>query len=412
MTAGPLDHPDQLEPLLPNEAAMEPVLEKAHDLRTGAARLAGACQPAVSHELTGLLAAMNSYYSNKIEGEHTRPIEIGQALAQAFSKDTAKARLQRLAVAHIETERWIRQEARGTQALYSADAVQDIHRHLFAQLDAQDRVVELHGTDGRVTRTLVVVPGELRPGNVAIRRHVAPDAQALDALLQRWSDGYGRVRRGEMQIVAVAAAHHRLTWIHPFHDGNGRAARLQSLAVLQSLGLTDGLWSPLRGLARSGDTYAERLSNADMPRMGDLDGRGQRSQKMLVEWIDFFISTCLDQVRFMTRMLNLQEMQNRLGALLAHEEKVVRVGIRMEALRPMHYLFATQGQLGRRDFADMTGLGERAATTLIGKLLGAGLLVTDSPRGPLRFGIPLHALRFLFPGLWPEAEADAAAGPD
>ena len=27
----------------------------------------------------------------------------------------------------------------------------------------------------------------------------------------------------------------------------------------------------------------------------------------------------------------------------------------------------------------------------------------------LRFGIPMHALRFLFPSLWPEAEVDAAA---
>jgi Fic family protein len=131
---------------------------------------------------------------------------------------------------------------------------------------------------------------------------------------------------------------------------------------------------------------------------------------MLVEWVDFFLNVCLDQVRFMNKMLNLQEMQNRLGALLAHEEKVMRSGIRMEALRPLHYLFATQGELGRGDFASMTGLGERTATTLIGKLLDAGLLVSDSPRGQVRFGIPLNALRFLFPSLWPEAEADVALG--
>ena len=178
--------------------------------------------------------------------------------------------------------------------------------------------------------------------------------------------------------------------------------------MLKSLDLTDGLWSPVRGLARGADAYSEKLANADMPRMGDLDGRGQRSERMLVEWIDHFLEVCLDQVRFMDRMLNLREMQDRLGALLAHEEKVVRRGIRMEALRPLHYLFATQGEIGRGEFASMTGLGERTATTLIGKLLDAGLLVSDTPRGQVRFGIPLHALRFLFPSLWPEAEADAA----
>lgn len=37
--------------------------------------------------------------------------------------------------------------------------------------------------------------------------------------------------------------------------------------------------------------------------MGDMDGRGQSSVRMLVEWIDFFLDVCLDQVRFMTAML-------------------------------------------------------------------------------------------------------------
>ncbi len=388
---------------------MEPVLEKAHDLRTEAARLAGSCQADISRESAKLLRAMNSYYSNKIEGEHTRPLEIEQALSKVFSDDRAKARLQRLAVAHIETERWIYEQPMATTELYAVPALQAIHAHLFAQLRAEDRLVQLHDVNGQITEQLIVAPGEIRTRDVAVRRHVAPASEALGTLLQRWSDGYGRVRRGELQIVAAAAAHHRLVWIHPFYDGNGRAARLHSLAVLQSLGLTGGLWSPLRGLARSGNAYAEKLANADMPRMGDLDGRGQRSQRMLLEWIDYFLTLCLDQVRFMAKMLNLQEMESRLGALLAHEEKVVRRGIRLEALRPLHYLFATQGELGRGEFANMTGLGERTATTLISKLLDAGLLVSDSPRGQVRFGIPMNALRFLFPSLWPEAEADVVA---
>ena len=32
-------------------------------------------------------------------------------------------------------------------------------------------------------------------------------------------------------------------------------------------------------------------------------------------------------------------------------------------------------------------------------------MISDSPQGALRFGLPLHALRFYFPALWPEAEA-------
>ena len=93
------------------------------------------------------------------------------------------------------------------------------------------------------------------------------------------------------------------------------------------------------------------------PRPGDLDGRGQRSERFLVEWIEHFIAVCLD----------------------------------------------------RRDFAAMTGLGEPTASSLIAALLKRALVRSDTPRGPLRFAVPLHALRLLFPNLWPEAEADAAA---
>ena len=49
----------------------------------------------------------------------------------------------------------------------------------------------------------------------------------------------------------------------------------------------------------------------------------------------------------------------------------------------------------------------RAGSDVIQRLLQLGLLVTDSPKGQIRFGVPLAGLRFLFPSLWPEAEADA-----
>jgi DNA-binding IclR family transcriptional regulator len=63
----------------------------------------------------------------------------------------------------------------------------------------------------------------------------------------------------------------------------------------------------------------------------------------------------------------------------------------------------------RGEFKRMTGLGERTAVSLLSALIKRGLLSSDSPQGKVRFGLPLHALRFYFPALWPEAEADAPA---
>jgi hypothetical protein len=99
-------------------------------------------------------------------------------------------------------------------------------------------------------------------------------------------------------------------------------------------------------------------------------------------------------------------MRDRILAALAYEAAVVKSGVREEALMPLHYLFATQGELGRAEFKAMTGLGERVATSLISALLHRGFVATDSSYGSLRFAIPRHALRFYFPALWPEAEQD------
>jgi len=205
----------------------------------------------------------------------------------------------------------------------------------------------------------------------------------------------------------MAAAHQRLAWIHPFLDGNGRVARLHSHLVLGQLGLTNGLWSPLRGFARSQDEYYAYLAAADEPRAGDLDGRGNLTEAGLMAWIHYVIDVCIDQVSFMTDLLNLETMKDRIAACLSFEAHVVGQGVRMESLRALHYLFATQSELERSDFKAMLGLGDRLATAQVSALLSRGLLLSDTPYGKLRFGVPQHALRFYFPRLWPEAEAQS-----
>ena len=395
------DSPHQFEPLLPSTKLQEPLLAKAHDLSRAAAQLTG--QPPAP-ELRTLLRGMNSYYTNRIEGQHTRPHEIEQALRQDFSADKNLAARQRLAVAHMEAEAAIEQRYvgdAGAALLYSVDAVQNLHRELFARLPTPD----LFTPEGEP-----IVPGELRPRDVRLGDHVAPTHASLGTFLKRWSTFYRGVRRGEAALLALAAAHQRLGWVHPFIDGNGRVMRLHTHAMLSALGYTNGLWSPLRGFARSTERYYALLAAGDAPRRGDLDGRGNLSEQALVAWIDYVLDVCLDQVRFMTKLLDLGAMQSRIAACLSFEQETLRSGVRREALRPLHYLFLTGGELERGEFKLMTGLGDRTAVTALTALVKRGLLKSDTPQGKLRFGIPLHALRFYFPALWPEAEADVHDG--
>lgn len=392
------DAPHQMESLLPGEHQLAPLLEQAHDLQRDANRLSGMCQPGALSDLRRLLRAMNSYYTNKIEGQQTLPLDIERALRNDYSADAEQARRQRLAVAHMMTEAWL-EDHWGEVALadaWSPAMVSAIHAHLFSQLPEADRVLP----EGDVMQ-----PGALRDRDVSVGIHAAPSHRVTAAMLVRWGSFYAGVRRGELQVLGMAASHQRLAWIHPFRDGNGRVARLHTHLLAGRLGLTNGLWSPLRGFARSQERYYAQLAAADEHRAGDLDGRGNLSERGLIDWIGYVLGVCADQVHFMAGLLDLARMKDRIAACLAFEENVVKQGVRSESLRALHYLFATQAELERADFKAMLGLGDRQASAQVSALVQRELVKSDSPYGKLRFGVPQHALRFYFPSLWPEAES-------
>ena len=97
-------------------------------------------------------------------------------------------------------------------------------------------------------------------------------------------------------ILGAATAHHRLLWINPFLDGNGRVARLMSYTMLLDTLDTGGIWSITRGLARHEGTYKSQLMACDAHRRNDLDGRGHLSEEALTEFTRYFLTTCIDQV--------------------------------------------------------------------------------------------------------------------
>ena len=306
------DHISQFEPLLPAPNKRDALLEKAHQLQRLAHAVQGQAHTSVIEVLAPMLRAMNSYYTNRIEGQHTLPAEIEQALRKDFAADPDTRRRQRLAVAHMATEAWAAEHTVHTDwpKLFDPAVVQVLHQHLFSQLPSAD----LQGEQGEL-----LVPGAWRTRDVSVGGHVAPHAKSLPLFMNRFAEVYGRTRAGELAVVAVAAAHHRLAWVHPFIDGNGRVARLHSHLLLQGLGLTRGLWSPLRGMARSRARYYELLAQADLHRRNDLDGRGNLSEEGLVKFCDYFLDICIDQARFMSELLDMQTMKARFAACLAFE---------------------------------------------------------------------------------------------
>lgn len=401
----PYNSPHQMLPMLPGEHRLDSLRLIAAEVVAEAGELAAQGMPRLRALLREALRPMNSYYTNKIEGQHTEPLLIERAMHHDFSGSPDEARRQRIAIAHIETERW--SEATwasfDSQTLFAPEMVREIHRHLHAQLRHEDLTQQ--EDDGT---TVVISPGEWRTRGVRVGRHVPPAPASIASFMEAWHHGYRHARGGETALIALAAAHHRLVWIHPFLDGNGRTARLHTHAGLAALRLTHGLWSPMRGLARSQAQYYEHLAAADEPRHGDLDGRGNLTERGLIRFIEYLLNICLDQIRFMSTMLDLRAFEMRLAQMLAalSQNEATR-HLRVEAAAPLSYL-ATTHSMDRSQFKAMTGLAGRTADRVLPDLFKIGVLTSSSPRGPVELAIPFSQFRWLFPRLWPEAEAGGA----
>jgi Fic family protein len=346
--------------------------------------------------LADLVRAMNCYYSNLIEGHDTHPIEIERALKGDYSNDARKRDLQLEAKAHIIVQKWIDDGGLQGRAVTVA-SIREIHRR-FCELLPDDLLwVEDPTTKERVE----VHPGELRQRDVAIGRHVPVSPPAIPRFLQRFEEVYGRLGKTET-ILAAAAAHHRLAWIHPFLDGNGRVARLMSHATLLEALDTEAVWSIARGLARNVDVYKGHLAACDLPRRNDLDGRGNLSEENLAEFTRFFLATCLDQVSFMESLVRPDRLRAR---ILLWAEEEIRLGKLPPRSGAILEAVLYRGEIPRADTASIVGTGERQARRIVSVLLERGVLQSESTRAPLRLALPAALAPRWMPGLFPEGPA-------
>ncbi|VWX61916.1 Fic family protein [Burkholderiales bacterium 8X] len=385
------DQPPQFEPLLP-ASQLDDLREATRRVLERSSELKGSRSPEAREALREVVRSMNSYYSNRIEGQGTHPANIERALKHDFSAKPDVARRQRLALAHIEAERDLEQSVAGEADALSSNFLCRSHASLYGRLSIEDRTTD---------QDRAIEPGELRKHDVSVGRHQPPTWQSVPRFLARMDEVYGRLQGVDALLYTIASAHHRMAWTHPFEDGNGRAVRLQSHCAL--FRMNGGLWSVNRGLARKRDRYYELLDAADGPRQGDLDGRGNLSQKMLWEWCRFFIDLCEDQVTFMTALLDLPKLSDRIKTYVTVRRLTDRIPeYRNEAILPLQTVAAV-GSISRGDFIRMTGLEERSARKTISRFVADGLLKSESHRADLSLGFPLSALNILLPNLYPEA---------
>jgi Fic family protein len=343
--------------------------------------------------LADLVRAMNCYYSNLIEGHDTHPIDIERALKNDYSNDPRKRDLQLEAKAHITVQQWIDAGGLTGRALSQA-GIKEVH-YRFCELLPDDLLwIENPDTGER----LKVVPGQLRDRDVRVGQHVPISPGAVPRFLAYCEQTYGRLGKTDA-ILSAAAAHHRLLWIHPFLDGNGRVARLVSHAMLLETLDTGGIWSVARGLARSVGAYKNHLANCDLPRRNDLDGRGNLSEEALGAFTRFVLEVCIDQVKFMEALVQPDRLRTR---ILMWTEEEIRLGHLPPKSGSILEAVLYRGELPRGDAAKIVGTGDRQARRIVSALVDKGVLTSESARAPLRLAFPAALASRWLPGLFPE----------
>lgn len=377
------------------------LLELSEEVCLKSAKLLGTHTHSTLNAIKDLLRIVNSYYSNRIESQGTHPIDIEKAMRQEFSTNTSEKNLQLLSLAHIATQKKI--EAIPHIEAYSQQFIRFCH-HDFYTYEGMNPFLHIH-FEGQEKE---MIAGAYRDCEVKIGEHIPPLALQIEPFMQTYEHLYiSATKQGTQaqKLIYALASHHRLVWIHPFLDGNGRTSHLALDGALLGMNLQGyGLWNISRGLARKTNEYKSALAQADLIKQGEFDGRGELSAKALESFVRFMLECALDQINYMERYLKLSELSSRIDNYIKkmHEGGFDRLSLPKKSDRLFKHLLLV-GESPRSALATVLDVSERTITSMLKELLEKGYLTSDTQKSAVRLRFNTHFASWLFPELIPEA---------
>lgn len=397
---------NKLTPFIPSvdNPNTQVLLKQADDLVVACAGLSAGLHPHVLSEIKRITLLVNNYYSNFIESEGTHPVDIYKAMQQDFALQQEQNAKQHLALAYSEAQHFVFNSAVDFSDIQN---LLTVHKIFYSSSNLLEQQKTLKDAQGQLHQ---VKPGEFRETDVVVGRHLAPAVEELFGLFDAFHQHY-RIEANELlhkKLIKVFASHHRFMYIHPFLDGNGRVGRLMTDGMLnQIFADTYGLWSLSRGLARNNDAYKQWLARADQIRQGAMDGRGQRTEQGLIEFIGFMLDTAKDQIDYTKSILNLTQLHQHLKNYiqLSQDPSLFGHTVPKEMIKLIPILLI-DGEVRKADIHEMMGCSERKARTLAKQLVKIGLLYDDSKFAPLRLRFPEASLPYIFPNIVPFKDRD------
>lgn len=149
-------------------------------------------------------------------------------------------------------------------------------------------------------------PWEYRKINVKITksRHEPCTFIQVWSLMQELLDFINTTDDNKYDLIKIALAHHRFTWIHPFDNWNWRTVRLLTYAMLVKLWFNVNIWwiiNPTAIFCNDRNDYYDYLSWADD---GSLNG--------LTKWSEYVLSWLKNELEKIDKLLDYKYLSKEI----------------------------------------------------------------------------------------------------
>ena len=205
--------------------------------------------------------------------------------------------------------------------------------------------------------------GEYRTWNVKTSKstHCPIEHYLVQEYMDDLLDFINEDSSNKYELLKIAQAHHRFTWIHPFGNGNGRTIRLLSYALLIKYGFNvkkGGTFNPSAVFFNDRDKYYEMLSVADK---GD--------KKSILQWTEYVLSGILEEIEKINKLTDYSFLSKKIllpaikyskerGIINDKEEKILLVGISKQIFRSQDINASSSGLTKRQITSTIVALKE------------------------------------------------------
>jgi len=211
-------------------------------------RLGGTTAPWIFFQLKDIFHMLESIGSARIEGNRTT---ISEYIEQKI-ENKERASEQFAEIANVEDAMQFIEESITEGSEITHQFVRELHQ------------LVVRGLEQEGDKT----PGAYRTWNVEIAAssHVPPESVRVQSCMDEFIAFINAADPDKYDLIKIALAHHRFTWIHPFGNGNGRVVRLLTYALLIKFGFNvknGQLINPTAVFCNDRDLYYEKLAMAD-----------------------------------------------------------------------------------------------------------------------------------------------------